>query len=83
MAQGVHKITEEFEQKLSEYTGAKYVVAVDNQSNALFLSLYYEKHINKTIGDTIIIPSKTYPSVPCEIIHAGLKLNFMMLKGKQ
>jgi dTDP-4-amino-4,6-dideoxygalactose transaminase len=82
MAQGVHKITEEFEQKLSEYTGAKYVVAVDNQSNALFLSLYYEKHINKTIGDTITIPSKTYPSVPCEIIHAGLKVKFYDVEGK-
>ena len=43
MAQGVHKITEDFEKKLSEYTGAKYVVAVDNQSNALFLALTYEK----------------------------------------
>ena len=36
MAQGVHQITEDFENKLSHYTGAKYVVTVDNQSNALF-----------------------------------------------
>jgi dTDP-4-amino-4,6-dideoxygalactose transaminase len=82
MAQGVHKITEEFEQKLSEYTGAKYVVAVENQSNALFLSLYYEKNVKKTLtGDTVDCPSKTYPSVPCEIIHAGLKVNFIPVEG--
>jgi dTDP-4-amino-4,6-dideoxygalactose transaminase len=81
MAQGVHKITEEFEKKLSEYTGAKYVVAVDNQSNALFLSLYYEKHIRKTINETIEIPSRTYPSVPCEIIHVGLKVIFRPTEG--
>lgn len=77
MAEGVHKITEDFESKVAEYTGAKHVVAVDNQSNALFLALIYEK-IN---GQTITIPSRTYPSVPCEIIHAGGKVNFDVVSG--
>ena len=77
MANGVHKITEEFEKSLSDYTGAPYVVTVDNQSNALFLGLFYEKNITKSLmTDTITIPSRTYPSVPCEIIHAGLKVKF-------
>jgi dTDP-4-amino-4,6-dideoxygalactose transaminase len=77
MANGVYKITEDFEKALSDYTGAPYVVTVDNQSNALFLALYYEKNVKKSItGDTITIPSRTYPSVPCEIIHAGLKVEF-------
>ena len=67
MSQGAHKITEDFESKLSDYTGAPFVVALDNCSNALFLSLYYEK-VN---GKDVTIPSRTYPSVPCEIIHAG------------
>lgn len=79
----VYDITNEFEQKLAEYTGARYAVALDNQSNALFLSLYYEKHVNESIKiDTVTIPSRTYPSVPCEIIHAGLKVNFKPTKGK-
>jgi dTDP-4-amino-4,6-dideoxygalactose transaminase len=82
MASGVHKITEEFEKSLSDYTGALYVVTVDNQSNALFLALYYEKNIKKSIkGKTITIPSRTYPSVPCEIIHAGLKVSFSPVEG--
>lgn len=77
MANGVYKITEDFEKALSDYTGASYVVTVDNQSNALFLALYYEKNIKKSIkSDTITIPNRTYPSVPCEIIHAGLKVEF-------
>ena len=77
MSNGVYKITEEFESKLADYTGAKYVVTLDNMSNALFLALYYEKNVSKTLsGDTITIPSRTYPSVPCEIIHTGLKVNF-------
>jgi dTDP-4-amino-4,6-dideoxygalactose transaminase len=83
MANGIYKITEDFEKSLSDYTKSPYVVTVDNQSNALFLSLYYEKNIKKNItGDTISIPSRTYPSVPCEIIHAGLKVNFLPVEGK-
>lgn len=83
MSQGVHKITENFERSLSEYTGAPYVIALDNMSNALFLSLYYEKNIKKSItSEEVEIPSRTYPSVPCEIIHAGLKVKFKPVKSK-
>lgn len=82
MANGIYKITEQFEAALAKYTGAPYAVAVDNQSNALFLSLYYEKNVSKTIHtDTITIPCRTYPSVPCEIIHAGLKVVFEEVDG--
>jgi dTDP-4-amino-4,6-dideoxygalactose transaminase len=79
MANGVYKITEEFEQKLAEYTGAPYVVTVDNQSNALFLALMFEN----VKGIEITIPNRTYPSVPCEIIHAGAKVKFKPIKGKK
>jgi dTDP-4-amino-4,6-dideoxygalactose transaminase len=67
-----HRITAEFEDALCAYTGAKYAVAVDNQSNALFLALKFEG----VEGKEIMIPSHTYPSVPCEIIHAGGKVAF-------
>jgi len=78
MSTGVYRITEEFEQKICEYTGAKYCVTVDNQSNALFLALMYEN----VKGMEISIPCRTYPSVPCEIIHAGAKVKFENVKGK-
>ena len=78
MANGVYKITEDFEKALGDYTGAPYVVTVDNQSNAIFLALMYEK----VTGKTITIPSRTYPSVPCEIIHAGAKVKFRQVEGK-
>lgn len=67
MAEGVHKITADFERELCRYTGAPFAVAVDNCSNALFLCL---KWLNVE-GMNITIPSRTYPSVPAEIIHAG------------
>ena len=71
-AQGVHKITEAFEHRLCDYTGAPYAVAVDNCSNALFLALKW----SEIEGMTIYVPSHTYPAVPCEIIHAGGKVEF-------
>ena len=77
-ATGIYKITEQFEEMVAEYTGAPYAVALDNASNALFLSLYYEK-----INDLVItIPSRTYMSVPCEIIHAGGMVNFEPVEGE-
>ena len=83
MAQGVHQITADFESKLCDYTGAPYAIALDNASNAIFLALYYElnvvhNHFNPIDFKpfTIHIPSLTYPSVPCEIIHAGAKVKF-------
>jgi len=83
MSQGVHKITEDFERAVGDYTGAPYVIALDNMSNAIFLSLYYEKNIKKSlISDNVDCPSRTYPSVPCEIIHSGLGVNFIKSKGE-
>jgi dTDP-4-amino-4,6-dideoxygalactose transaminase len=82
MAFGIYKVTEEFEQLLCNYTGANYAVALDNMSNALFLALYYEHNIMNRTEDVITIPSRTYPSVPCEIIHAGLRVNFEKVEGK-
>ena len=83
MAYGIYKVTETFEQQLADYTGAKYAVTVDNMSNGLFLALYYENHIKNSIKNkTVTCPSRTYPSVPCEIIHAGLKIQWKPVNGE-
>lgn len=72
-----HDITKQFEQRLCEYTGAPYAVALDNCSNALFLALMYWKNNLPFEGQyEVLIPSNTYPSVPCEAIHAGLSIKF-------
>jgi dTDP-4-amino-4,6-dideoxygalactose transaminase len=93
MANGVHQITADFEKELAKYTGAPYVICVDNQSNALFLCLYYwikvkNKQANIDWLDgyyeppTIDVPQRTYPSVPCEVIHAGGEVNFTKVEGE-
>lgn len=68
----VYDVTKAFEEKLADYCGSKYAVSIDNQSNALFLCLLYED----VRGKEISIPSHTYMSVPCSIIHAGGKVKF-------
>ena len=72
MANGIYKITEDFEKSLSDYTGAPYLAKVNNQSNALFLSIIYEK----VKGKKITIPARTYPTIPCEIKDSGSKVRF-------
>lgn len=77
MAEGVYKITEQFEQALADYTGAPYACAVDNGSNALFLALTYVG----IAGREIEIPCRTYPSVPCAILHAGGRVRWRPVEG--
>ena len=60
-----------FEEKVAEYAGSKYAISVDCCSNGLFLCL---KYLNAE--GTITIPSRTYASVPMQIIHAGCKVRF-------
>jgi dTDP-4-amino-4,6-dideoxygalactose transaminase len=72
-----HQVTSEFEKAICDYTGAPHCVCVDNASNALFLALMYNNVKGKTIG----LPSHTYMSVPCEIIHAGGKVEFYDIIG--
>lgn len=71
-AKGAHQVTAMFERAIADYTGAAFAVAVDNASNGLLICLEHEN----VKGLTVTIPRNTYPSVPCEIIHAGAKVAF-------
>jgi len=70
-------IVDIFEEKVASFAGSKYGVAVDCCSNAIFLCLQYllAKKI-LFLGDDIVIPRRTYISVPMQILHAGLKVRF-------
>jgi len=63
-------VIRQFEETIANYAGAKYGIAVESCSAALFLSCLYLK-----VGK-VTIPKKTYHSVPCSIIHAGGKVKF-------
>lgn len=65
------RVVQEFEETIASWSGAKYGVAVESCTAALFLSCVY------CAVKEVTIPSKTYPSVPCSIIHAGGTVNFI------
>lgn len=60
-----------FEQKVADFAGSKYAVAVDCCSHGIFLSL---KYLNAQ-GE-ITIPNRTYVSVPMQVLHAGCWVKF-------
>lgn len=64
-----------FEEQLSEFTGAPYVVPTDSCTNALFLCLVHLKSNNKG-SNVVTIPKRTYISVAQSILHAGYCLRF-------
>ncbi len=62
-----HEIVEMFEKEIALYAGSKYAVAVDCDTNAIFLCLKYLKKFKEIIS----IPAHTYISVPNIIVTAG------------
>jgi perosamine synthetase len=61
-----------FENEVAKYTGSKYGIACDTNSNAIRLVLHY---LNITNSD-IVIPAHTYVSVPNQIILSGNRPKF-------
>ena len=70
MLHNPYKIVRMFEEEVAEYTGSPYAVSVDSCTNALFLCL---KYLN---AKEVVVPRKTYLSVPQSVLHAGAKLKF-------
>ena len=61
-----------FEKEISNYCGYEYGIACDSNSNAIRLVLHYLGIFN----EEITIPSRTYVSVPNQIILSGNKIKF-------
>ena len=61
-----------FEERLSAFTGAPYVVVVDRCTNAILLSLQYLEAKSKLLT----IPTRTYLSVPMTLINYGYNIKF-------
>ena len=60
-----------FQNKIAEFTGAKYAVAVDCASHGIFLALKYLQFKGE-----VSIPKHTYASIPMEILNAGASYAF-------
>jgi dTDP-4-amino-4,6-dideoxygalactose transaminase len=66
-----YSVLEDFERALSKYTGAPYVVLTDSCTHAIELCLRYLKY-----NGTIILPNRTYLSVPMLIHKLSLQLYY-------
>jgi len=67
MLHNPYKIVRMFEEEMAHYTGAPYAVAVNNCTNAIFLCCKRAQVKNREV----VIPKRTYLSVPQSIIQAG------------
>lgn len=65
-----NNVIRQFERTIAKHCGAPYGIAVESCSAALFLCCLYFK------VKEVIIPKKTYFSVPFSIIHAGGRVLF-------
>jgi len=72
-----YEIILEFERKIAEYAGSKYGISIDSATNGIFLSLLYLKYTGELkSSDEIIIPNRTFLSVPMAIVNSGMKVSF-------
>lgn len=71
-----YQVVREFEETVAQWAGSKYGVAVESCTAAIFLSLMYVKSMESEELGNITIPKRTYPSIPCSIIHAGGKVKW-------
>jgi len=63
-------VVRDFEAQLAMYAGSKYAVTTESCSSAVLLACAYCK------VKEVTIPCRTYPSIPCSIIHAGGTVKF-------
>ena len=70
MRHNPYKIVKMFEETVADYCGAPYAVSVDNCTDALLMCCQYHN------VDEVIIPARTYLSVPQSIMHAGGTVKF-------
>jgi len=72
-----YNIVDAFEQRVADYAGAKYGVAVNSCSNAIMLSAVYQGMARHQGLSRVEIPYYTYVGVPYALINAGYKIDFV------
>lgn len=68
-------IVAEFENRVAEYAGSRYAVAVDCCTSAIFLSFVYAKERMTHPLPAVVVPARTYVSVPMACLRAGLQVD--------
>lgn len=74
------EIVELFENRIADFTGAPFAVAVDNCTDALLLTLGIFVEDMRSHGKFVCIPGRTYISVPMAALQIGMPFRFTDLK---
>lgn len=77
MSQNPYLIVGELEERLAQFCNAPYCVATESGTAAIFLSLQWVNKDKMWDGLEVKIPSRTYPSTACSIIHSRMKVKFI------
>lgn len=70
------KVTQEVEEKIAKYTGAKYCVLLTSCTAALHLSLEYLKRFKVGKNFKAYVPSLTFAATATEVVNSGGKVIF-------
>jgi len=70
------EIVDLFENKVAKFAGCKYAVTVDCCSHGVFLALKYLQEQGELNDISIVIPRRTYVSIPMQIKHVGLNVGY-------
>lgn len=65
-------VVDALEAAVAEFAGSPYAVAVNTCTSALFLALKFAM----PAGATVVLPARTFISVPMAVIHAGGRVQF-------
>lgn len=69
-------VVDAFEAKVAEFAGSRFAIATNTGTSAIFLSLLYAKQKYPS-DEPVLVPAKTFISVPTHVLHAGLKLKIV------
>lgn len=73
-------VVRQFERRVAEFAGAKYAVAVNSGTSAIFLSLMHERQrLGYVPTKNVKVPRKTFISVPMAVMQAGFTPVFVDL----
>lgn len=70
MRSNAYETIKVFEREVASFCGSKFAVATDSCTSAIFLSCKYRN------AQLVLLPARTYISVPFAVIHSGGRVGF-------
>ncbi len=75
-ARRAYRVVDDFEAELADYSGAPHAIAVSSCTNALFLSLTWERM--RGVEGPIRLPRRTYVGVLQSVLNAGFEVEWTL-----